>query len=303
MQATRASRSSIAIAVLLAVSTARLARADDKHRCIAAADEAQQDRIDGKLRAAREQLLVCGRPECPPLVRSDCERWMTEVMALLPTIVVAVRDAQGRDVAAADVSIDGVVVAKGLDGKPIEVDPGMHTLRVESSVTGQALEQQLLVREGEKGRPVTLTLQAGEQQTPSPTSPAAGNASGGTPAPIETRSPSTSASPWPWILGATGIVALAAGTALELSVDAQASSLAGECNHSCQGSRVQPLIIEQQVLGPIAFGIGAVSLGAAAYLLFFHPASPAPRSDANSAIRWDVGAAPGGAFGELTGRF
>jgi hypothetical protein len=63
------------------------------------------------------------------------------------------------------------------------------------------------------------------------------------------------------------------------------------------------LVLEQQVLGPVAFGIGAVSLGAATYLFLFHRASGATASGARAPIRWDLGAAPGLAFGQVAVQF
>ena len=147
-----------------------------------------------------DRLLSCSRPECPATVLRDCSQWMNEVVALMPTVVLGARDAQGRDVLSARVSMDGVVVANGLDGKTIEVDPGTHTFRFEAG--GAATEQRVLIREGEKGRLVSVTLDTtgatpvtpATPATPSPTPPARG----------ETPEVRTSPSPWTWILRRRG---------------------------------------------------------------------------------------------------
>src|ERR1700722_17013182 len=86
------------VLAVLVLATASPAHADDKQICIAAAEDGQQSRLDGKLKAAREQFLVCARSGCPSQVRRDCSQWMTEVMAALPTIVLGARDPEGRDV-------------------------------------------------------------------------------------------------------------------------------------------------------------------------------------------------------------
>lgn len=232
-------------------------RADEKQACASAAEEAEQLRIDARLMAARERLLRCSRPACPAAVRSDCAEWMTEVVAAIPTVVLAVRDARGQDVLGARASVDGVPIAQGLDGKALEVDPGVHTFRFEAG--GAAVEQVVLVREGEKSRTITATLDQGPMATTAPASSA----------PSPPASPR--ASPWTWAFGGIGVVALGIGTYLELSVNADASALASSCGHSCSREQVHPLVLKQQVLGPIAFAVGALSLGLAGYTLLAAP--------------------------------
>jgi hypothetical protein len=289
-----------AIAALAALAASTPARAADKQACIAAADDAQQLRIDGRLKAARERLLVCARPECPPLVRTDCSRWMNEVLTAMPTVVFGARDAQGRDVVAADVSIDGVVVARGLDGKPIEVDPGTHTFRFESPAA-PPVEQQVLIRESEKGRPITVTLAGGggaeTKAQPGASSPGSGRTAAA-PTAVGTAGPPVLA----WVFGGMGIAALGIGTFLELSVNAQASSLAGACGHDCSHAQVDPLVTQQRIIGPIAFGVGAASLGIAMYYFFFGRAPDSSSSD-RASLRWEVAPSPGGAVGGIAGRF
>jgi hypothetical protein len=235
-------------------------RADEKQACAAAAEEAEQLRIDARLLAARERLLECSRPECPAAVRSDCAQWMTEVAAAMPTVVFGARDAGGRDLLRAQVSVDGVLLAHGLDGKAVEVDPGVHSFRFESD--GAAFEETLLIREGEKNRAITTTL---DTAAVAPTAPAATSPS--VPLAPESVRPSS----WTWVLGGVGLLAVGFGAYLELSVNADASELRSTCGHSCSHAQVDPLVFKQQVLGPIAFGVGALSLGLAAYTLFAGP--------------------------------
>jgi hypothetical protein len=260
----RRARPRLGAVALLALSGAApwtFARADErageKQACASAAEDAEQLRIDARLLAARERLLRCSRAECPAAVRSDCAQWMTEVAAAMPTVVLGVRDTSGRDVLSARVSVDGVVVAQGLDGKAVEVDPGVHAFRFE--LGGAAVEQTVLIREGEKNRAITTTLELG------PVAPA-GRATGSA---LPTRQEtSLRASTWTWALGGIGLVALGVGAYLELSVDADASELRTTCGHSCSHAQVDPLVLRQQVLGPTAFGVGALSLGLATYTLF-----------------------------------
>jgi hypothetical protein len=86
------------------------------------------------------------------------------------------------------------------------------------------------------------------------------------------------------VLGGVGLVAVGVGGYLELSVNAEASDLRSTCGHACSHAQVDPLVFKQQVLGPIAFGMGALSLGLATYTLF-------------------AGAARGGGVAGIGGRF
>jgi hypothetical protein len=233
--------------------------ADEKQACASAAEEAEQLRIDARLLEARERLVRCSRPGCPTAVRNDCAQWMTEVVAAIPTVVLGVRDGRGQDVLNARASVDGVAIEHGLEGKPLEVDPGVRKFRFESA--GAAAEQVVLIREGEKSRTITATLDAG---------PGAATAPSGSASPPSSTA-SLRASPWTWVFGGVGVLALGLGAYLELSVNDDANGLQGTCGHSCSHAQVHPLVLKQQVLGPIAFGVGAISLGLAAYSVLAAP--------------------------------
>jgi hypothetical protein len=263
MRRARPRLSAVVLLTAAGVAQGTLARADEpadeKQACASAAEDAEQMRIDARLLAARERLVRCSRPGCPTAVRNDCAQWMTEVVAAIPTVVLGVRDGRGQDVLSARASVDGVPVAHGLDGKPLEVDPGVHTFRFESA--GAAAEQVVLIREGEKSRAVTAMLDAG---LGAPIAP-----SGSVSPPSSTAS--LRVSPWAWAFGGIGVLALGFGTSLELSVNADANGLQRTCGHSCSHAQVDPLALKQQVLGPIAFGVGALSLGLAAYTFLAAP--------------------------------
>src|ERR1700733_10632931 len=139
-----------------AVAFAGNAFADDKQDCIAASEAGQDQKLRGSLRGAREQLLICARDVCPAIVRQDCTQWLTEIIAALPSVVVGARDWKGHDLVDVTVSVDGVVVASKLDGKPIAVDPGVHTFRYESASGTEPVEEHMVIRQGERNRPLTV---------------------------------------------------------------------------------------------------------------------------------------------------
>src|SRR5262245_25347194 len=99
-------RAFVVAAALVAVVCSRASAAPrvDKRTCLATNESAQRLRKDGKLRGAREQLVVCARTECPLVVRQDCAQWLNEVGAAIPSVVVAARDASGKETLAVKVA-------------------------------------------------------------------------------------------------------------------------------------------------------------------------------------------------------
>jgi hypothetical protein len=297
-------RSSCLLALAAVILTrAPAVRADEKHECVAAFEEAQQLRMDGKLRAARERLLVCSNERCPALLREDCTKWTSEVIAAMPTVVLGARDPQGRDVASARVRVDGALLAERLDGRPVTLDPGSHTFRFE--VAGSPpVEQQALIRVGEKNREITVTIGASPSASLAggpvalPASPVRGPVAPLEEAPV---SGSHGVSPLVWIFGGAGTASLVASLALELSVKSDADHLRASCGSAgCSADQVDPLKTRQAIAG-IALGAGLLSLGVATFLLVaHHPAQPA---DGATSVHVVVLGDGRGASASVLGRF
>jgi hypothetical protein len=77
-----------------------------------------------------------------------------EVDAITPSIVVRARDARQRDVIGVRVLVDGMTGLTQITGKSVSVDPGPHRLRFVAAA-GDAVEQDVLLAEGEHGRILT----------------------------------------------------------------------------------------------------------------------------------------------------
>ncbi|WP_437663463.1 hypothetical protein [Sorangium sp. So ce1182] len=154
-------RPALALSLAAALSLAGIdARAQpSKRACAAAYERAQGLRRDGKLIAAREALIACSQPTCPAAAVADCGPWLAEVEKSLPSVVIAARDAGGRERLDVRVLVDGRLLAAALDGKALPVDPGPHTFRYEPA-GGPAVEERVLIREGEKNRAITVILGA-----------------------------------------------------------------------------------------------------------------------------------------------
>ncbi|MBX3262350.1 MAG: hypothetical protein KF782_21905 [Labilithrix sp.] len=245
------------VAALLG-ATSRVARANEKQVCVNASEQAQQLRNAGKLSEAREQLAICGRNACPKLVQHDCTEWMREVLAILPSVVPGAKDDKGRDLVDVRVSIDGTVVTESLDGKAIGVDPGVHTFRFEAA-GAQAVEEQVVVRQGEKNRIVTVTFAP--------------------PAPAEAREPwggkrqkdAGDGSPpvAAYVTGGVGVLALGAALFINLDASADARELRRTCAPDCAQSEVDDIESRYLIAGVTA-GLGGAALIAAAVLYFTH---------------------------------
>jgi hypothetical protein len=147
---------------LATVALATVARADPtKDECVNADETAQALRASGKLRDAVDKLAVCVSPSCPGPVRNDCSERFNELEKALPSIVFAVHTPSGADLSAVLVRMDGAVLASGLDGSAIAVDPGTHTFTFEASGFTR-FEETSLIREGEKGRSLVIELRPAE---------------------------------------------------------------------------------------------------------------------------------------------
>jgi hypothetical protein len=278
-------------ALSLATQTAWADRAEDKQTCIAAYEKAQHLRNDAKLRAAREQLLVCSRPECPALVRQDCSQWMTEVNAALPSVVIAGRDTQGHDVLAVRVSIDGAVVVEQLDGKPINVDPGVHKFRYETSGM-PAVDEQVLVREGERNRPLTVTFTSPNATKPDPIKPPGDD--GGADKP--------SSPVLPVVLIGVGVVALGAALFFDLKANGDARTLRDVCAPNCRQDDVDGVQTKYVAAG-VSLGIGIVGVGVGTALFLLRGSGSASTKTQASTWTFDVKPTPGGGAAAIGVRF
>jgi hypothetical protein len=141
--------------------------ADAKAECIAAADQGQSLRDEGKYSRARETFAKCARDACPKVVAQSCNRWLHETDEATPTVVLGARDEAGQDLTNAQVAMDGGPLAESLDGKPVQVDPGQHVFRF-ARPGSEPAEASVVLRAGEKNRVVGVTLKAPAVATAGP---------------------------------------------------------------------------------------------------------------------------------------
>jgi hypothetical protein len=275
----------IIVAVLCAVIgllSSVCARADEAVlECVKAAEDAQSQRSSHQLRAARLKFLLCAQPTCPAVVRNDCAGWLADVDKVMPSVVVQARDTRGVELTDIRVSVDGDVLAERLDGLAIPVDPGVHLFQFERAGV-PALQQQILIREGEKGRALPITLAA----LPTP--------------PALPERPAHRTPPLTYVFGGLAVGGFAGWAYFGLKGIHDAHEIAGlPCapTKTCDPGLVAAARREL-IAGDVAMVVGLLSAGAAAYIYLSDRRSQTP-----SSVRATVFIAPGAARLSLTAPF
>jgi len=133
---------------------------DVRGACQFGYENGQIARREGRLLDARRYLAQCSQSYCPSFVRSDCAEWHNDAVAMTPTVVIEARSAKG-DEPNVKVTVDGRVVATQLDGKPIELDPGLHAFRFERA-PWPAVEEKVLLVASVKGRMLAVRFDASD---------------------------------------------------------------------------------------------------------------------------------------------
>jgi len=214
--------------------------------CIAAYEDAQRRRNRGDLIEAREALKVCSRDVCPSIARTDCTGWLAELRVDVPTIVVGARFEGGRDVIDVKVFLDGKPLADRIEGRAVEVNPGVHTLRFEMQGR-EPVEERVSILVGERNRKVIVTI-------PDPTPPA--------PVP----EPSSGIPTMTYVLGGVGALGLAGFGFLGLTGLSREGDLE-DCRPSCASGDVDA-VRTRYLAADISLVVGLAALGGATYFYF-----------------------------------
>jgi hypothetical protein len=257
------------------------ARADEAVlECVKAAEDAQSQRSNHQLRAARLKFLLCAQQTCPTVVRNDCAGWLADVDKVMPSIVVQARDTRGVELTDVRVVVDGDVLAERLDGLAIPVDPGTHVFQFERAGV-PPLQQQILIREGEKGRAMPITLAA-----PLP--------------PDVPAAPAHRTPPLTYVFGGIAVGGLAGWAYFGIKGISDANEIASlpcAATKTCDAGRVNAAKRELLV-ADISLAVGLLSAGAAAYVYFSDR-----RAHARPAPHAAVSLLPGGASVGFTAPF
>jgi hypothetical protein len=296
-----------ASAFCLTVAGASTALADPK-MCIHSHSTGQRESKAGHLRLASQLFTSCGSDEtCPDQLRKECTEFLQEVTRTIPTVVFSALDENGHDLASVRVYSGDELLADGIDGRAVEIDPGKYHLRFVIQ-GGDALFADVVVREGEKQRLVQV-----KKEGPAPAadhaSASGADAHGDVPPPAHRGAA-------PWIAAGVTVVALGAGVTLGVVGSGKKSDLE-KCMPNCPASDHSTYDGAKSLfLGADISFAAAIVAGAVTTWLFLSSPSHDPASDTKTASAsraaspaaspsvWFSGAPmPGGGSIGMAGRF
>jgi len=222
----------------------------EKQACADAYERVQELRLEGKLLAARDKAVLCAKSSCPSAVRDGCAKWLPQLRDAVPSLVVSARDGSGTDLVDVTVYVDEAIVAKQLTGRPIEVDPGRHALRLVYAGE-QPVNMSVLVVEGVKNRPIEVVI-------------------GKAPEKIDEEPPPTteeSSLPiGPFIVGAVGIAAIGVFVGLAVVGSNEVKDMRNTCAPACEQDRIDSARAKI-IAGDVVLFSGAGLIAAAAVWL------------------------------------
>jgi len=265
--------------VIASMLGAPSARADAT--CIAAYEQAQTLRKDGKPAAAKAQASICAKEACPALLTKDCNKWLAELETIIPSVVLDPRAPTGGLRADVRVKLDGVALTEKIDGRPIVVEPGSHTFLFEADGAAP-VTRTLMIREGEKNKKITVTL-----------------------APVADAGPVERPIPLGvWVFGGVSVAALATSAVFAIDGLGKKSDL-DECKPRCSPDDVDAMST-RFTFADVALGAGVMAGAATLYLFLTRPtavgaeATQPPPATSTGTLRPVPFAAPlpgGGAMG------
>jgi hypothetical protein len=269
-------RAGLCFTASLALCSSAFATTVDKQTCVQAYESAQRLRREGKLRASREQLLVCAQNRCPELARQDCVKWLREVEDAMPTVIVQARDTHGSDLADVRVTFDGKPLLERLDGQPVDVDPGEHTMRFEFHAE-PPVDQTVIIASGEKNRMLSVSFKGPQVVRVSQiqTQPPPGSA----PPPKEADRPRATIPATTVVLGSIGVALVGLSAYFEVKGIGDRQTLFDTCAGRCTQSQVDFAYRELRA-GDILGAVGLAAIGTALWVaLARQPSSPSAGID------------------------
>jgi len=209
-----------ALASLLALPAPAQAQARDTAACLDANERSITLENDGKQLAARENLRECAALECPTEIREECERRLTEINQVIPSVLFEFGDEQGKPISPVQIRLDGELQPAQAATALIEANPGQHVFVFEAP--GYApIRSELVLSARQLRRPERITFSAA---TPAATESAPSNQQG-------LHGQRLTA----LILGGTSVVAAGFGTAFGL----MAIHKDGEVDKACDAQRCE----------------------------------------------------------------
>ncbi len=240
---------------LLLVTTAASGAGPDRTACIAAADDGQKLRDDGKLTSAREKFITCASKSCPGAVAKQCNQWLQDAERDIPSVTFRARDERGKETTSVRVLLDDRPVSDSIDGRALPLDPGEHKVRFERA-DGTSVEDKFVLRPAEKNRLVELSFEPPAPLQPEPEPVQA------PPAPPLPEDRSFTIPVLGWVGAGVGVAGIGMTALFAIGANNDESHLRSTCAPSCPSSE-KDAIDSKIVLANVGMGIGIVGLGVA----------------------------------------
>jgi hypothetical protein len=234
-------------------------------RCIDSHTESQQLERDEKFLESRAALLECSAESCPGAIRADCVRWLEDLRDRIPTVVFHANK-RGQAVSDVEVYVDDTLMFRRLEGKALELDPGVYRVRFAPPSPAAAVEQELIVSQGDRLRNVSVEL--------APTLPDRAVASEATERPVPTLT---------YVLGGIGIAAAVSGGAWGVSSWSATGDLDASCAPRCDPDLVD-VARRRALIADVSWGVSAAALIGAAATYFLRPEVAVDRPQVDVAV-------------------
>jgi hypothetical protein len=217
-------------------------------------------------------------------MHADCEGWLREVEASLPSVVFRVRSAEGEELTAASVSIDGGHVQR-LEGRALTLDPGEHEMVFECPGF-LSLTRRMLFAEGEKLQEREVLLESATSQEPPAKLERAPRAAFDLPEAHGSPEPSQTRTNWlvP-IVAASGVALVGGGGFAYFGLRARSADVAlDSCTPNCTRDQVDS-VKRDYLLANISLGAGiAGALATGTLLVLSRADGPKPSAAVRSTL-------------------
>ncbi len=247
----------------LAGSAAEAWAEDPISQCIAASDKGLDLRKERKLIDARKAFVACATAACGVEIKETCEKHIVEINSALPTLILVPKDNAGNDIGGVKAWVDGAPLAESLDGRPLALDPGKHTFKLESQ--GQPpVERTFVLNESEKDRreQITIGLTAAPPAEKPPLLPPPGEV------PARSGNPQRSIG---YAVGGAGIVGVAIGSIFGLQAIAKNNTANCDANSYCQDPQSRRDAQGSATISTAGFVAGGVLLAGGLVLILTAP--------------------------------
>jgi len=255
-----------------------------KIECAQAFEQSQRLRNSFRYLEASAEALRCASLQCGAALSEECGRLYSDLQAATPSIVLAARTQDGKELDNVIVSIDGGARSAMVDGTPLLLDPGNHEFTFTADGF-EPLKQAAVISAGERYRRVVGVLTKPE------------SAAASTPSPAQDRRGSRTIPIASYALGGVAVAGFAGFVGFRIAGANDYEALSDTCKPTCAQSSIDAAR-QKYVLSYVGLAVGAAAGIAAVTVYLLSPGKPA-----SQAATLQLGSLPSGVGAHLTKSF